>query len=67
VNEIRTSNFYFVKAHTKKGSHVPEPKVIRRPTGAGEQDRKRPFTAEELARALGKGPGVIRYTPKTKA
>ena len=66
MNELRTANFYFVKAHTKKGTHVAEPKAIRRPVAGDGQDRKRPFSAEELARALGKGPGVIRYTPKTK-
>jgi len=64
VNELRASRYLFVRAHVKKGTSVPEPTMIRRPGAVRGEDRKRPATAEELARALGKGPGVIRYTPR---
>lgn len=64
VNELRIARYLFSVANAKKGTRVPEPKMVRRPGSGRDEDRKRPFTAEELARALGKGPGVVRYTPK---
>jgi hypothetical protein len=70
IDEQRVSNFYFVSAHVKQGTQVPEPKLVKRPTlvprtdEPGGQDRPRPLNAEGLATALGKGRGVVRYTPK---
>lgn len=59
-----------ILANSKKGTNVPDLKVPR-PAGVTGEDRKRPATGEELARALGKrmgspsaGAGVVRYTPK---
>ncbi len=67
VEELRHSSYLFVKAHTKKGHHVPEPKPIRRPGADGRHHRKRPTSAEELAAAIGRGAGTVRYTPRTEA
>lgn len=64
VNELRGANYLFVKAHTKPGAHVPEPKTITRPGADGGQDKKRPLRGAALAEAL-KGRGLtVRYTPK---
>jgi len=40
--------------------------MVRRPTPDDGQNRKRPLTADELAKALGRGPGTVRYTPKVE-
>lgn len=66
IYEHRLANFYFVKANAKRGTHVPEPKPIRRPDGAARQNRPRPASAEELAAKLGMSGGVVTYTPKAK-
>lgn len=64
VNELRAANHLFLKANVKKGTHIPEPQMVRRPDPAAEEDRRRPASPEELAAALKIGPGRVRYSPK---
>jgi hypothetical protein len=66
VDELSIANYLYVKSHVRKGTVVREPKPIPRPSSVTGEDRKRPATAEELARFIGrgKGRGIVRYAPK---
>lgn len=67
-NAVRGQTYAFVKAHTKKGTIVPEPRPIRLPVRGDEQHKARPATPEELAAALGRGGrGTVRYEAKSEA
>lgn len=72
-DEVRAGNYLFVKAHSKKGAIVQEPKPIPRPSSGDEEEQKRPASAEELvdfvAKRKGrttprKSRGIVRYVPK---
>lgn len=66
IDELRISSYYFVKANSKKGAIVPEPKMVRRPSELTGENRPKPLTGDALVAALGKkGLGRVRYTPKT--
>jgi len=65
IDELRISSYYFVKAHSKKGAIVPEPKMVRRPSELTGEDKPKPLKGEALVAALAKkGIGRVRYTPK---
>lgn len=67
IDELRIQAFYFVKANTRKGAIVPEPKMVRRPHELTGENRPKPLTGDALVAALGrKGIGRVRYTPKVE-
>lgn len=57
------ANWLFIKAHVKKGTHVPDPLKIPRVWRETGEDTKRQSTPEEVAAFFGSRIQV-RYTPK---
>ena len=69
VDELAAANYYFLKAHARRGTVVREPKPIPRPASAMRQTPPKPAaSADQLAAFVGrkrKGLGpIIDYTPK---
>lgn len=61
---VSGSNYLFVKAHTKKGTRVPDPLKIPRTWRATEDDGpKRQSTPDEV-RAFFGARMTVRYSPK---
>ncbi len=54
-----------MKAHTKPGTHVPDPIKVPRPDREGREDRSAPAGSAELAAYFGSKKMIVRYSPKT--
>lgn len=64
ADQLAIGNHFFLLAHVKKGTSVPKPKMVPRPGDVTTETKRRPATAEELAAALGRTKGLVRYHPK---
>lgn len=64
AERIDASNYLFVKAHTRKGTVVPEPKKIPRTWRATEEDGPKRQSSPEEVRAFFGARMTVRYSPK---